>query len=197
MFIRTSATILTAAFLIGHAACKTDIAGCVSSETVVYGGASLIWYVPGTGEICEFLDCGGGRAPPKTTVPGCAAYEGTATYSPSYLPGFGASATSTASSGAQTTAAESSTLELASSSSSPSSSSSDNASITTPPVTTQTSTAAVETQTSSDSSVASSGSSNSASSTSSVSTAGAASPTVVMKGAFGIVAGLIGGVAMM
>lgn len=70
------------------AAARTDLSGCVSSETVAYGGASLIWYVPGTGEICAFLDCGGGTAPPKTTVPGCAAYSGTSTYSPSYLPGY-------------------------------------------------------------------------------------------------------------
>jgi hypothetical protein len=88
MFIRASATLVTAA-LAGYAAAKTDIAGCVSSETVAYGGASLIWYVPGTGEICDFLDCGGGRAPPKTTVPGCAGYM----VSPleSFIPPFGMS----------------------------------------------------------------------------------------------------------
>lgn len=75
-------------FLVAFAAlavARTDLSGCVSSETVRYGGASLLWYVPGTGEVCEFLDCGGGRAPPKTTVPGCAAYEGTETYSPSFI----------------------------------------------------------------------------------------------------------------
>ncbi|RYP72661.1 hypothetical protein DL769_004403 [Monosporascus sp. CRB-8-3] len=49
-----------------------------------------------TGEVCEFLDCGGGRAPPKTTVPGCPLYEGTMSSEPSYLPGFGGSATATA-----------------------------------------------------------------------------------------------------
>ncbi|KAF2270128.1 hypothetical protein CC78DRAFT_539386 [Lojkania enalia] len=64
---------------------KTDLAGCTSSAI----GASLLWYVPGTGEICSILDCGGGRAPPKTTVPGCAAYVGTATYEPSFLSGYG------------------------------------------------------------------------------------------------------------
>lgn len=64
---------------------RTDFSGCTSSKTVAYGGASILWYVPGTGEICEALDCGGGRAPPKTTVPGCAAYVGTATYSPSFI----------------------------------------------------------------------------------------------------------------
>ncbi|KAG4220069.1 hypothetical protein PC116_g31452, partial [Phytophthora cactorum] len=84
---------LLAALLATQAAARTDLSGCVSSKTIAYGGASLIWYVPETGEICEFLDCGGGRAPPKTTVPGCGGYEGTATYSPSFLPGFGASST--------------------------------------------------------------------------------------------------------
>ncbi|GKT44889.1 uncharacterized protein ColSpa_05070 [Colletotrichum spaethianum] len=71
---------------------KTDLAGCVSSDTIVtptQGGtpyATRVWYVPDTGEICAALDCGGGRAPPKTTVPGCGSYEGTETYSPSFLP---------------------------------------------------------------------------------------------------------------
>lgn len=68
---------------------RTDLSGCTSSETVAFGGASMIYYVPGTGEICEFLDCGGGRAPPKTTVPGCPLYSGTASYEPSYLSGYG------------------------------------------------------------------------------------------------------------
>ncbi|GJC98750.1 hypothetical protein ColKHC_07576 [Colletotrichum higginsianum] len=71
---------------------KTDLAGCVSSDSIftpTQGGtpyATRVWYLPDTGEICAALDCGGGRAPPKTTVPGCAAYEGTETYSPSFLP---------------------------------------------------------------------------------------------------------------
>jgi hypothetical protein len=73
---------------------KTDLVGCTSSLTTAFGGASVLWYDPTNGEICEALDCGGGRAPPKTTVPGCAAYSGTATYSPSYLSNWG-SATAT------------------------------------------------------------------------------------------------------
>ncbi|KAI1751352.1 hypothetical protein F4782DRAFT_192972 [Xylaria castorea] len=222
MFIRTSAAFAAAAFLAGHAAAKTDIAGCVSSQTVAYGGASLIWYVPGTGEICEFLDCGGGRAPPKTTVPGCAAYEGTATYSPSYLPGFGATATPTSSSAeivatsssAETVATSSSAPEessssepasaSASASASSSSSSSKVASITSPPATiltgTVTSSAAVETHTGSSSDVTSSstpGSGSVGSSTSSTPTNGAALPTAAVKGAFGMIAGLAMGVAML
>ncbi|RFU33257.1 hypothetical protein B7463_g3040, partial [Scytalidium lignicola] len=45
------------------------------------------WFDPLTGEICDPLDCGGGRAPPKTDVPGCPLYKGTATLatSASYL----------------------------------------------------------------------------------------------------------------
>ncbi|KAF9766088.1 hypothetical protein IL306_001540 [Fusarium sp. DS 682] len=68
---------------------KTDLAGCTSYDTVVSDAngmyASRIWYVPDTGELCDFLDCGGGRAPPKTTVPGCPGYVGTATYSPLFI----------------------------------------------------------------------------------------------------------------
>ncbi|TRX97059.1 hypothetical protein FHL15_001853 [Xylaria flabelliformis] len=202
MFVRTSAVLATAALLAGHAAAKTDIAGCVSSQTVAYGGASLIWYVPDTGEICSFLDCGGGRAPPKTTVPGCAGYEGTATYSPSFLPGFGASATSTS---AETVATASSASESSSSAlASASASSSKVATITSPPTTiltgTATSSAAVVTHTGSSSGVASSsaaGSGSAGSSTSSAPTTnGAALPTAAVKGAFGI-AGLVMGVAML
>ncbi|KAK5628744.1 hypothetical protein RRF57_004459 [Xylaria bambusicola] len=114
MFICTSAVLAAVAFLVRSVTAKTDIGGCVSTQTVAYGGASLIWYVPDTGEICEFLDCGGGRAPPKTTVPGCPSYEGTATYSPSYLPGFGVTATSTSFSAAAV-ATESSASDGASS----------------------------------------------------------------------------------
>lgn len=53
----------------------------------------MIWFVPETGEICDFPDCGGGRAPPKYSVPGCPLYTGTATLTPSYLPGYGPDAT--------------------------------------------------------------------------------------------------------
>ncbi|CZR62444.1 uncharacterized protein PAC_12341 [Phialocephala subalpina] len=98
----------TPLFLLALAAlatARTDLSGCTSSATVAYGGASLIWYVPGTGELCDFLDCGGGRAPPKTTVPGCPLYSGTATYSPSYLAGYngGVAASTSASAVASTT----------------------------------------------------------------------------------------------
>ncbi|KAG9230783.1 putative cell surface protein [Amylocarpus encephaloides] len=86
------------------ASAKTNIAGCVSTKTTnQWGEASMLYYVPTDGEICEFLDCGGGRAPPKTTVPGCAQYEGTATYSPRYLAGFDATSTAASSSAAAAT----------------------------------------------------------------------------------------------
>ncbi|KAG7127502.1 hypothetical protein HYQ44_000060 [Verticillium longisporum] len=76
--------------LVAPVLAKTDLAGCTYSDSVVTpaGGfpyATRIWFVEDTGEICEFLDCGGGRAPPKTTVPGCGSYEGTDTYSPRFL----------------------------------------------------------------------------------------------------------------
>ncbi|TDZ36507.1 hypothetical protein C8035_v008302 [Colletotrichum spinosum] len=80
------------ALLATVALAKTDLEGCTSSDSVVTpanGGtpyATRVYYVPDTGEICAALDCGGGRAPPKTTVPGCPSYEGTDTYSPSFLP---------------------------------------------------------------------------------------------------------------
>ncbi|PHH82333.1 hypothetical protein CDD82_6307 [Ophiocordyceps australis] len=78
-------------FLLSPALARTNLAGCVSSESVATptnGGtpyATVMWYVPESGEVCELLDCGGGRAPPKTTVPGCPQYKGTATYSPSFI----------------------------------------------------------------------------------------------------------------
>ncbi|KAK3066972.1 hypothetical protein LTS18_001380 [Coniosporium uncinatum] len=93
-----SSTTIAALSLLVLASAKTDLSGCTSTATTdAYAQASVLWYVPSDGEVCEILDCGGGRAPPKTDVPGCAAYEGTASYTPTYLPGFGASATPSAS----------------------------------------------------------------------------------------------------
>ena len=88
-----SATLVLSA-LASMAAARTDLSGCTSSATVdQWNEASMIWYVPGTGEICAFLDCGGGRAPPRNDVAGCPLYTGTASYEPSYLPGNGPGAT--------------------------------------------------------------------------------------------------------
>ncbi|KAM0426718.1 hypothetical protein ACHAPT_008034 [Fusarium lateritium] len=81
--------ILLAALLAVPALAKTDMEGCTSYDSILYQGnspyVSKIFYLPDTGEVCEFLDCGGGRAPPKTTVPGCGSYEGTETYSPRFI----------------------------------------------------------------------------------------------------------------
>lgn len=72
---------------------KTDLEGCTSFTSMVtvrpepgYGNtyASVVWYVPDTLEICKGVDCGGGRAPPKS-VPGCPLYEGTETVTAEFL----------------------------------------------------------------------------------------------------------------
>lgn len=104
----TSTFLATAAFAT-LALARTDLEGCTRTDVSSPAGASYAWYVPESGEVCEILDCGGGRAPPKTTVPGCAAYSGTETYSPSYLAGYQASATAAPS----TTAEAQSTTDVA------------------------------------------------------------------------------------
>lgn len=81
--------ILASAALAAMAHAKTDLTGCTTTDMSSPAGASVAWYVPGTGELCDSLDCGGGRAPVKSDVPGCPAYTGTETYSPSYLAGYG------------------------------------------------------------------------------------------------------------
>ncbi|KAM3439991.1 hypothetical protein NHJ13734_003488 [Beauveria thailandica] len=88
--IRTSAAVVAALSLASSAAARTDLAGCTYTDLVVKptqmaAYASRLWYVPDTGEVCALLDCGGGRAPPKSTVPGCPLYTGTETYAPSYI----------------------------------------------------------------------------------------------------------------
>ncbi|KAJ4356518.1 uncharacterized protein N0V89_004552 [Didymosphaeria variabile] len=108
------ATFFSLAAIAATAFAKTDLEGCTSSQTVAFGGASMIYWDPTNGEICSFLDCGGGRAPPKTTVAGCPGYAGSATYSPDYLPGWG-SATATASMAASSATEESSSAEEATS----------------------------------------------------------------------------------
>lgn len=95
--MKSFSTSLVLSVLAGMAVARTDLSGCTSSATVnQYNEASMIWYVPGTGEICSFPDCGGGRAPPKYDQPGCPLYTGTATLTPSYLPGYGPGAKPTA-----------------------------------------------------------------------------------------------------
>ncbi|CEI66280.1 hypothetical protein FVEN_g4329 [Fusarium venenatum] len=74
-------------------AAKTNIEGCTSFTSTVtvrpepgYGNTyeRVMWYVSDTLEICEGVDCGGGRAPPKS-VPGCPLYKGTETVTPRFL----------------------------------------------------------------------------------------------------------------
>ncbi|KAJ6113860.1 hypothetical protein N7523_007177 [Penicillium sp. IBT 18751x] len=51
-----------------------------SCETISYTTCAdniVHWYDPTNGEVCDPLDCGGGRAPVKYDVPCCAAYTGT------------------------------------------------------------------------------------------------------------------------
>ncbi|CAI7572588.1 unnamed protein product [Penicillium glandicola] len=101
-------SLLGLASLASLATARTDLEGCVSSEIIIEKYyASYLWYDPDNGEICSFLDCGGGRAPPKTTQPGCPQYSGTATLTPDYIEGWGpngkqAASTSTVASTAST-----------------------------------------------------------------------------------------------
>ncbi|KAJ2898477.1 hypothetical protein MKZ38_003866 [Zalerion maritima] len=89
-------SLLPGAALLLLASAKTDYDGCTSYTTMItvdpsrgYGGGniypSIMYYDPTNLEICQYVDCGGGRAPPKTTVPGCYGYTGTETVTPSYL----------------------------------------------------------------------------------------------------------------
>ncbi|CAJ2502951.1 Uu.00g103450.m01.CDS01 [Anthostomella pinea] len=217
--MKAPTAILAAALLFAsHVAARTDLEGCTSSNTVAYGGASVLWYVPDTGEICAFLDCGGGMAPPKTTVPGCAAYSGTAEYSPSFLPGFGAEATATATATASAATATDEVVTLTGSSVFASSTEGGSATqtaasasatgmITTAPTTfTSSSVAAATDSASSKAASKVSSASNAAPSaassaagngTMSVATGAAAMPTAGVKGVLGLVAGLVAGVAML
>ncbi|KAJ6148955.1 hypothetical protein N7471_000154 [Penicillium samsonianum] len=109
---------VTLSFLLGLASlatARTDLEGCVSSEVIVeHYYASYLWYVPDSGEICSFLDCGGGRAPPKTTQPGCPQYSGTATLTPDYLEGWGPNGKQAASTSTVASTASSTDIVLAS-----------------------------------------------------------------------------------
>ncbi|KAJ6189816.1 hypothetical protein N7519_004724 [Penicillium mononematosum] len=101
---------LGVASLTSLATARTDLEGCVSSKVIFdHYYASYIWYVPENGEICSILDCGGGRAPPSTTQPGCPEYSGTEPLTSDYLEGWGpngkqAASTSTVASTASSTA---------------------------------------------------------------------------------------------
>lgn len=198
---------------------RTDLEGCVSTEVIIQQYyASYIWYVPDTGEICSFLDCGGGRAPPKTTKPGCGGYTGTETVTPSYLPGFGAAdgPTTTAAPTISTSQspAETTVEESASDTDIVSHTERDTSTITQAPSTTDSEGTAIATITSTPSSVLtsssgsapgagssssspSSSSSSPSSSSSRVPTTGASSQTGVSKKIMGVAAAVVGGLAFL
>lgn len=64
-----------------------------------------MYYDPDTLEICTVPDCGGGRAAPKTGVPGCPLYSGTATPTPSFLSADPLAPSTTSSVAAETSSA--------------------------------------------------------------------------------------------
>lgn len=94
--------LLAAARSVQAVGCATHTYGSCPDDNIVH------WYDPDDGQICDPLDCGGGRAPAKTTEPCCtAAYTGTevCVTTPSYLPCFTTSGASTSTSTAVTTTA--------------------------------------------------------------------------------------------
>ncbi|RSL82852.1 hypothetical protein CEP51_004874 [Fusarium floridanum] len=58
--------------------------GCNTHSFTTCDDGIVHWYDPEDGQICDPLDCGGGRAPPKKN-PGCAGYTGTEVRTISYL----------------------------------------------------------------------------------------------------------------
>lgn len=176
-----SSTLLPVALLALGASARTNQEGCVStqvpfwtSEHIVY--SSALWYVPDTGEICRGVDCGGGRAPAKT-IPGCPAYKGTETVTPSFWKDWKPASTETTPTATDTATVSTTATTLAT--------------ITAPAGYSGSLTAAAGAQETGGAAPAvESDSSSSSSSSSSVSTAGAA-PTGVAV--IGVVAGLAAG----
>lgn len=83
-------TAAAALLLAAPALAKTDWEGCVLTTVSLDPGRHYtVRYVEDTGEICEVVDCGGGRAPVKT-IPGCPAYSGTETVTPRFWTGWSA-----------------------------------------------------------------------------------------------------------
>ncbi|KAK1766706.1 hypothetical protein QBC33DRAFT_84035 [Phialemonium atrogriseum] len=86
-------SVLALALAAQGAVARTNYDGCTSFTSTVtvhteigYGNTyeTVIWYVSDSLEICQGVDCGGGRAPPRT-VPGCPAYTGTETVTARFL----------------------------------------------------------------------------------------------------------------
>ncbi|KAJ4269846.1 hypothetical protein NW762_001515 [Fusarium torreyae] len=81
--------------------------GCSTHSFTTCEDKIVHWFDPDDGMICDPLDCGGGRAPPKTDVPGCAGYTGTKTRGGvSYLSCWKPSTTLVVASAKETTEAE-------------------------------------------------------------------------------------------
>ncbi|KAK4464612.1 glycoside hydrolase [Cladorrhinum samala] len=104
---------LSAALPIFMLAGKALAVGCATHTFGTCADGIVHWYDPDDGQICDPFDCGGGRAPPRTDVPGCPQYKGTAIRqtTPSYMPCFGkATSTSSASAAATQTPADTDSL---------------------------------------------------------------------------------------
>lgn len=179
--------------LVGLATARTDLSGCISSATTnQWHEASMIWYVPGSGEICSFVDCGGGRAPPKTDQPGCPLYSGTGTLTPSYLPGYGASSQMAATTTTTLSRTPASTHAHATtdSSSSPATNSNDSM------VTAAPTTSPVVSMTTTTQSGLKSGNSTSAAPTSTQTGGAAAFPASNVAGVMAVLAAVVGAIAL-
>jgi Predicted solute binding protein len=68
-------TLSTAASLLMLA--TTVFAACESISYTTCADTIVHWYDPTNGQVCDPIDCGGGRAPVKYDEPCCAAYRGT------------------------------------------------------------------------------------------------------------------------
>jgi hypothetical protein len=88
---------LTTLPLLLLAATHVSAFGCETHTFTQCADNIVHWYDPDDGQICDPLDCGGGRAPPKTDVPCCGNYQGTEACvdTPSYLPCFASMGKST------------------------------------------------------------------------------------------------------
>ncbi|KAL7822801.1 hypothetical protein V8C26DRAFT_387497 [Trichoderma gracile] len=65
------------------------LAACENYSFTTCDDGIVHWYDLNDGQICDPKDCGGGRAPPRTDVPGCPLYSGTILSEPiSYLSCF-------------------------------------------------------------------------------------------------------------
>lgn len=177
--------------LVGLSTARTDLSGCISSATTnQWHEASMIWYVPGSGEICDFVDCGGGRAPPKTDQPGCPLYSGTETLTPSYLPGYGASSKMAATTTTLTQTTSSTHAHATTDSSSPATNSNDSM------VTAAPTTSPVVSMTTTTQSGSKSGDSTSAAPTSTQTGGAAAFPASNVAGVMAILAAVVGAIAL-